>query len=88
MKAGVLLVGNYLQATNAHALGEDLCAHLDAQGWRTFTTSARRPSLTRLADMVGTTWRRRRDYEVAQVNVYSGRAFFWAEAVCATLPSS
>lgn len=85
MKAGVLLVGNFLRATNAHALGEDLCAHLDGQGWRTLTTSARRPPLARLADMVGTAWQRRDEYAVAQVNVYSGRAFFWAEAVCATL---
>jgi glycosyltransferase involved in cell wall biosynthesis len=85
VKAGVLLVGNFLRATNAHALGEDLCAHLDGRGWRTLTTSARRPPLTRLADMVGTAWRHRDDYEVAQVNVYSGRAFVWAEAVCATL---
>ncbi|HEU4628910.1 MAG TPA: glycosyltransferase family 4 protein [Gemmatimonadaceae bacterium] len=85
MKAGVLLVGNFLRATNAHALGEDLRAHLDDRGWRTVTTSARRAALARLADMVGTAWRRRGDYAVAQVNVYSGRAFLWAEAVCATL---
>jgi glycosyltransferase involved in cell wall biosynthesis len=35
--------------------------------------------------MVSTAWTRRRDYEVAQVEVYSGNAFRWAEAVCWTL---
>ena len=85
MKGGVLLVGNYLAATNARALGEDLRAHLGAVGWRTLVTSTKRPPAARLLDMVGVAWRRRHEYRVAQVNVYSGRAFVWAEAVCATL---
>jgi glycosyltransferase involved in cell wall biosynthesis len=33
-------------------------------------------------DMLGTAWHRRREYEVVQVDVYSGPAFFWAEAAC------
>ncbi len=38
-----------------------------------------------MADMLWTAWRRRREYRVAQVAVYSGPAFVWAEAVCAVL---
>jgi len=49
------------------------------------TASSRRPRLARLLDMLATTWRQRRSYEVAQVDVFSGPAFFWAEAVCWTL---
>jgi len=41
--------------------------------------------MARLADMVTTVWRRRADYDVAVVDVYSGAAFVWAEAVTATL---
>jgi len=36
-------------------------------------------------DMMGTCWRERRRYEVAAVDVYSGSAFVWAEAVCRLL---
>jgi glycosyltransferase involved in cell wall biosynthesis len=39
----------------------------------------------RLLDMVKTVYRRRREYAVAQVDVFSGSAFLWAEAVCAVL---
>ncbi|MDX1520798.1 MAG: glycosyltransferase family 4 protein [Anaerolineae bacterium] len=46
------------------------------------TTSTRLQRLARLADMLGTTWRHRNQYVVAQVDVYSGPAFLWAEAVC------
>jgi glycosyltransferase involved in cell wall biosynthesis len=35
--------------------------------------------------MVRTTWQRRHEYAVAQVDVFSGPAFIWAEAVCRTL---
>jgi glycosyltransferase involved in cell wall biosynthesis len=35
--------------------------------------------------MVYTTWRRRGEYDLAQVDVFSGFAFRWAEAVCAVL---
>jgi len=35
--------------------------------------------------MLTTTWRRRQQYHVAQVDVFSGSAFLWAEAVCWTL---
>jgi glycosyltransferase involved in cell wall biosynthesis len=35
--------------------------------------------------MLGTVWRFRHDYDLAHVDVYSGRAFLWAEAVCRLL---
>ena len=41
--------------------------------------------MVRVVDMVVSTWRRRHDVDVAVVDVYSGRAFRWAEAVCAVL---
>jgi glycosyltransferase involved in cell wall biosynthesis len=41
--------------------------------------------MARLADMLWTSWNRRKDYDVAQVDVYSGPAFSWAEAACRVL---
>jgi glycosyltransferase involved in cell wall biosynthesis len=35
--------------------------------------------------MLGTIWSRRRDYAIAQVDVYSGAAFVWAESAAALL---
>jgi len=55
---------------------------LRQRGWTVLTTSSKRQPLARLIDMVRTVCERRADYEVAQVDVYSGRAFLWAQSVC------
>jgi glycosyltransferase involved in cell wall biosynthesis len=78
----VLLVGNFL----SHALGtrgvcEDLSLRLAGCGWNVLATSSKPAPFPRLLDMLATAWGRRGDYQVAQVDVYSGRAFLWAEAV-------
>lgn len=82
----LLLVGNFLSASHGvRSVCEELADRLQGAGWSLLTTSRRPARLERLADMVSTTWRRRRDYRVAHVEVYSGPAFFWAEMVCWTL---
>jgi glycosyltransferase involved in cell wall biosynthesis len=79
----VLLVGNFLSASGGSSgICEDLAEHLRGYGWRVITTSSQRGRIARLADMITTAWTRRNEYAVAQVDVYSGAAFFWAEAVC------
>ena len=45
-------------------------------------TSRKRSRLLRLLDMIKTAWCRRHDYTIAQVDVFSGYSFLWAEAVC------
>src|SRR5436309_2282828 len=45
------------------------------------TTSRKRPKLLRLGDMLLTVFRHRHEYAVAQIDVFSGPAFFYAEAV-------
>jgi glycosyltransferase involved in cell wall biosynthesis len=78
----VLLVGNFLSASVGNrGVCEDLADRLRGAGWNVLTTSRRRGRAARLADMLATVWRRRREYDVANVDVYSGPAFFWAEAV-------
>ena len=82
----ILLVGNFLSSSvGTRGVCEDLAVRLEALGWSVLTTSCRRSRLPRLADMLSTAWFERRRYAVAQVDVYSGPAFSWAEAVCWTL---
>ncbi|MGH7648351.1 MAG: glycosyltransferase family 4 protein [Gemmatimonadaceae bacterium] len=82
----LLLVGNFLSATRSNlTVGEELAVRLRAAGWTVATTSSKERRILRLLDMVTSVFRRRADYDVAQVDVYSGNAFVWAEAVCAAL---
>lgn len=82
----VLLVGTFLSSSFAnYSVGEDLAKRLAEAGWHVIVTSTKIARMARLLDMLMTTWQRRKDYAVAQVDVYSGLAFGWAEAVCWTL---
>ena len=82
----VLLIGNFLSAVSGiPGPSEELAERLAGGGWTVLTASSRRGRPARFADMLWTAWRARRRYRVAQVEVYSGPAFFWAEAVCRVL---
>jgi glycosyltransferase involved in cell wall biosynthesis len=79
----VLLVGNFLHATTGtYGVCEELARQLQGRGWTVLTTSSERRPLARLVDMLRTIWMQRSEYTVAQVDVYSGRAFLWAQSVC------
>lgn len=79
----LLIVGNFLSETMVtRGVCEELAARLSEHDWSVVTTSARIRRLVRLLDMASTAWRQRDRYEVAQVDVFSGAAFFWAEIVC------
>ncbi|MCB9437852.1 MAG: glycosyltransferase family 4 protein [Anaerolineales bacterium] len=82
MKRQVLIVGNFLsQKRTTRGVCEDLAEKLSTNGWSVITTSSRESRLLRLLTMVGTVWWHRRRYSVAQVDVYSGPSFIWAEIV-------
>ncbi len=86
MKRSVLIVGNFLpDVGGGRAVVEDLALKLVERGWTVLTTSRRQARPLRLLDMMATAWTRRRAYSVAQMAVFSGQAFLWAEAVCWTL---
>ena len=86
MNPRVLLVGNYLSGANgSRTVGEEVALRLRQTGWSVLTTSSEPNRLLRLADMLQCVFRRRHEYDVAQVEVYSYAAFIWAEAVCALL---
>src|SRR5262249_24237864 len=83
MKPHILIVGNLLSSTlGVRSVSEDLAARLSSAGWKVITTSDKPSRLSRLLDMISTVWRRRREYAVANVEVFSGMAFCWAEIVC------
>ena len=82
----VLLVGNFLsKMTGSRGICEELAPRLRARQWQVITTSDKVGRLARLRDMIQTAWQQRQHYRIAQVDVYSGSAFIWAEAVCAVL---
>lgn len=86
VKRPVLMVGNFLSSTHSTLdVCEELAGRLGASGWPIFTTSSRPGRVLRLLDMLSTVWSMRRRYAIAQVDVYSGPAFVWAEAACWTL---
>ena len=84
--ATVLLIGNFLSSSGgSRGVCEELAERLTAAGWEVLAASRKRARLPRLLDMIASARRWRNEYPVAQVDVYSGNAFFWAEAVCAML---
>ena len=83
MKISVLIVGNFLSSTIGNrGICEDLASRLLLSHWPILITSRKRSRLLRLLDMIKTAWCRRHDYTIAQVDVFSGYSFLWAEAVC------
>jgi glycosyltransferase involved in cell wall biosynthesis len=86
LASSVLIIGNFLSSSfGTRGVCEDLAPRLATAGWTVLTTSDRPGRIARLRDMVGTAWSLRHAYAVAQVDVYSGPAFMWAEAVCMAL---
>jgi glycosyltransferase involved in cell wall biosynthesis len=82
----ILILGTFPSSTvGTRAVSEDLGERLAASGWSVTTRSRARARTARLLDIVATAWRRRGDYAVGLVDVFSGRAFFLAEAACWTL---
>ncbi|MEM9404776.1 MAG: glycosyltransferase family 4 protein [Acidobacteriota bacterium] len=81
----ILLLGTFLsRRRSTRAVGEDLADRLQQRGWRVATASSFVHPLPRLLDSLAVILRRRSDYDVAHIDLYSGRAFQVAEA-CAGL---
>lgn len=85
-KPCALFVGTFLSGSLGYrSVCEDLADRLEAAGWRVRRTSRAVGRFRRVADMLGSALDRKEDYDLAQVDVYSGPAFGWAEAICWTL---
>lgn len=85
-KPPLLIAGAFLSAsTGIRFVCEDLADGLAARGWPVTTTSHIKARPLRVCDMLATVWLKRSRYRLAQIDVYSGAAFYWAEAVSASL---
>ena len=81
-KLRVLFVGTHLlPAAGNRSVGEGIAEGLARSGFQVTLTSRVRSRPLRVLDMLATVWRSRENYDVAQVDVYSGAAFRWAEWV-------
>jgi glycosyltransferase involved in cell wall biosynthesis len=86
MKPSLFMVGNFLsEVTGVRGVCEDLAERLTSRGWDIVKTSNKVPRGRRMIDMLAKGLLTRHRYDVAQVDVYSGPAFFWAEAMAQEL---
>jgi len=84
-RPGVLFAGNFYSAEGGSlSVCEELSGRLADSGWPVITVSRWRDPVRKLGEMVGTAWRKRAQYRVAQIDLFSGAAFTWAEAVAWT----
>lgn len=75
----LLLIGNYLTGPGYNQnTWQDLASRLREAGYDVRTTSNRETKVLRLLAMLTTIWRHRKEYDIAQVDVFSGTAFIWA----------
>ncbi len=82
----VLMVGNFLSGTvGVRGVCEELAERLQQAGWSVIKTSDKASKAARMIDMIGTVLTSRSRYGIAQVDLYSGPAFLWAEAACYAL---
>ncbi|HEY9087388.1 MAG TPA: glycosyltransferase family 4 protein [Anaerolineaceae bacterium] len=76
---GILFVSSFLSRGASYTTSADLAERLSEEGYSVICTSSKQNRILRLADMTLTCLRRHRDYSVANVAVFSGNAFLWAE---------
>jgi glycosyltransferase involved in cell wall biosynthesis len=81
MSLTILLIGNFLsKTTGSQGVSEELAEHLErATGKKPLTASPHQNRFLRMMDIIHTVLLKRSQYDVANVEVYSGMAFIWAE---------
>jgi glycosyltransferase involved in cell wall biosynthesis len=86
MGKSVLLLGVYVSQHGGvyRAVCEEIADRLEERGWRVTRSSGVKSRPRRLLDMLVTTWRARREYQLGYIEVFSGLGFIQAEA-CAFL---
>jgi len=77
---GILLISNLFSVGASYGgVCKELAARLTEQGWNTLTTSSAANRYIRPADMLSTIFTNAKHYDIAQIDVFSGAAFRWAE---------
>jgi glycosyltransferase involved in cell wall biosynthesis len=84
----ILMVGNFLSKYGySRQVCEELAIRFQQAGCQVVTTSDKPGRLARLQQMLSVVWNRRHDYDVAQVDLFSGSAFFLGLAATRLLQS-
>ncbi len=79
-KASLLFVGNhFISDRNNQNVTLALMTRLAGRGWQILKTSNKKNKVFRLFDMLFTILSRRKVYQIAEVDIFSGLAFVWAE---------
>jgi len=80
------MISNFLpQPKYNKNIWHSLAERLSETGWDMITASDKINRFHRLLDMIWCVWRQRKRYKVAQIDVFSGKAFFFAEVSCKLL---
>lgn len=74
-------MGNFLSSGSNPTPSEELAVHLSNAGWQVIVSSYARSRFLRLLDMIVTAFRKKDEYLLAHISVFSGPAFIWAETV-------
>lgn len=80
MNKKVLFIGNFITGSRIKSPFEDLSMELCGRGWAVRRISRVKNRFLRLLDIAGRIILEQGNYKVAVVAVYSGTAFYWAEA--------
>lgn len=82
----ILFTGNFLSGQpGAFSISEAIARRLSACGHQVILTSRKVNRMLRMADMIITIIKARKKYDIAHVDVFSGKAFFGAEINCLML---
>src|SRR5207244_624690 len=77
----LLFVGAFSRSAELERyVSGDLALRLKAAGWEVRVSSRSPTRLTRVLDVLRTIYQTQNRYQAACVDVFSGSAFFWAEA--------
>lgn len=76
----IILIGSFLSGVlNHRSVCEDLANQLSLRGWSVASASTRADPFGRIVDITKVVFAEGRGARVAQVDLFSGRAFLWAE---------
>ncbi len=79
------MIGNYLTSPRHNKnVWQALAERLPSIGWEVYITSTKESQVLRLLDMLATIVIKRNHYDLAQIDVFSSKAFIYAEC-CARL---
>jgi glycosyltransferase involved in cell wall biosynthesis len=86
LRPRILFVGAFVaRSAGSRAASLLIADELEERGWSTLRTSDSHSRVARLLDMLRTVVSQRERYDIAHVDLFSGKAFVWAEVVCAAL---